>query len=198
MTTNHRRISVVASACVLALFATSVANAKPKAPKPKKKKAPVAAGSKPAAGGGTKNFSCIGANEQRVTERLVTGTVDTNIAVTNVTVTQTHQLIDNTLVEQPVVVLTVANPPGTPDPGSDLIVFRLNERPVASATDVDTLFTQYQFNFHNKLAPGPSFEAGLYFSTLKGIKGPANNEYRWGTVSSLAYSGAYTMKCTYT
>jgi hypothetical protein len=132
-----------------------------------------------------------------VTERIVTGTVTPNIVVTNVTVTQTNQLIDNTLVAQPVVVLVSPNPKVEVDPVTGLFVFRLNERREATAADVDQLLTLYQFNFKPVLPPGPEFEAGLYFDTLKGAAGPAANEYRWTTVSSLAYSGAYGMKCTY-
>jgi hypothetical protein len=145
----------------------------------------------------SRRFSCLGTNEQRVTERLVTGTVNSKIVLTNVSVTQNFQLINNILVEQPVVVLTAANPPGEQDPGSDLIVFRLNERLPATAADVDKLFVTYRFNFKNTLPPGPTFVAGLYFTTHKGTAGPAVNEYRWSLISSLASSGAYSMNCQY-
>ncbi len=184
---------------VIGLGATGV-SARPKATKPKKKPRVTTSREQPKSpppAGASRNFSCIGSNEQRVTERIVSGTVSPKIAVTNVTVTQTHQLIDNALVQKSMVVLTSPNPRGEQDSGSDLIVFRLNERPTATAADVDQLLTLYQFNFKNVLPAGPEFVAGLYFSSYKGVAGPAANEYRWSSIPSLTSSGAYTMKCTY-
>jgi hypothetical protein len=141
-----------------------------------------------------RNFSCIGSGPRRVTERLVTGTVTSNMVLTHVTVTQTHQLINNTLIAQPVVVRESRNPPGRPDPGSDLIVFRLNEEPLATAADVGKFVEVYQFNLRKPLPAGPEFEAGLYFSTSVGVAGPAANEFRWSRVGA---GGAYSMTCRY-
>ncbi len=205
---SRRTIQCFAVVCGLTLLSVSTADAKPKSTKAKKKSrvtttAAPRAGSPTTvkaagAGGGARNFSCKGSGTQLVTERIVTGTVDPSITITNVTVTQTHQLVNNTLVEQPVVVLMSAKPPGTHDPASDLIVFRLNERRTATADDLDKLLTLYQLNFHDVMPPGPTFDAGLYFSTLKGAKGAAANEVVWQTVSSLAYGGAYSLDCKYT
>jgi hypothetical protein len=188
---------------LVALLSTKAASAKPKVTKPKKRSTPttLVAPKTPTAsknGAGARNFSCIGSNTQRVTERVVAGTIDANATVTNVTVTQTVQIIDNVLVEQPVVVLTSPNPVGKHELSSDLIIFQLNELPrVATAADVDRLVTVYLLNIRDVMAPGPTFEEGLYFTTYKGAKGTAANEYKWSLVSSLAYSGAYTLKCTY-
>jgi hypothetical protein len=204
------RSAVTACAVVVLVFcglSGPGADAKPKVTKPKRKarttttarprQVPSTAPSAAAGGGGSRNFSCVGSNSLRVTERQVTGTVNANVLVTNVTVTQTQQLIDNTLVAQPVVVLQSPNPPGEPDPGSDLIVFRLNELPLATATDVDRLLSIYRFNFISPRPAGPTFQSGLYFTTYKGVAGPATNEYRWSLISSLATSGAYSMDCQY-
>jgi hypothetical protein len=142
----------------------------------------------------TRNFSCLGSGPRRVTERMVTGTVTSNLVLTNVTVTQTHQIINNTQIAQPIVVLESRNPPGRPDPGSELIVFRLNEESPATANDVGKFVELYQFNLSKPLPAGPEFEAGLYFSTSVGAAGPARNEFRWSRVGA---GGAYSMKCRY-
>jgi hypothetical protein len=192
---NSSRKCTLVGALVVVLLGLSAgdATAKPKATKPKKKSRVTTTRVRQQ----SRNFSCIGAGTQKITERIVTGTITPSITLSNVAVTQTTQLIDNTLVAQPVVVLLSATPVGEPDVGSDLIVFRLNERREATAADVGQLLTLYQFNVKNVLAPGPEFTAGLYFSTLKGAAGPANNEYRWETVASVTYGGAYSMKCQY-
>jgi hypothetical protein len=199
---THRRKLLTVGVLLVAMLgcSTSSALAQSKATKSKKKKATttrVRAKSAPPKASGARNFSCLGAGSQKLSERMVTGTVTPNITLTQVAVTQTTQLIDNTLVAQPVVVLLSASPVGEPDPGSNLIVFRLNERREATADDVGKLLTLYRFNLLNVLGPGPEFTAGLYFTTLKGAAGPATNEYRWESVPSVVYGGAYSMKCQY-
>ncbi len=133
--------------------------------------------------------------------RVVTGSVTKvggKVVVTNVTVSKTFEMVNNTLVPTNAVDITSANPPGEVDPiGEDLVVFRLNEQPPATAADVDRLLSLYQFNFKTVIPPGPKFTAGLYFRTVTGIAGPGTNEYRWGSVSSLASGGAYSMNCEY-
>ncbi len=92
-----------------------------------------------------------------------------------------------------------ANPVDKHDPVSPLVIFRLNESPPpATAADVDRLVTSYQLNMPDVMPVGPTFEAGLYFSTLKGAAGSLANEYRWEQVTSLVYGGAYSLTCTYT
>ncbi len=194
---KRRSTQAVILMCAVMLMAPT-AMAKPTASKSKKKKTKVVSTAKAkSAAGSSRQFSCLGSGQQRVTERLITGTIDSKLSLTNVTVTRNFQLVDNTLVEQPTVVLRVAKPPSEQDPVSGLIVFRLNERPLATAADVDKLFETYQFNFKNTLPPGPDFEAGLYFTTHIGVAGPAANEYRWSLIASLASGGAYGMKCRY-
>jgi hypothetical protein len=184
---------------VSAVFLVPIeASAKKKIMKAKKK--PVAA-ARPTSSAATRNFSCVGTPNQQVAGRIVTGSVAKvggKIMVTNVTVYKTFELVDNTIVPTNKVDLTSPNPPGELDPiGEDLVVFRLNAEPQATAADVDRLLSIYQFNFKTEIPPGPKFTAGLYFNTLKGVAGPATNEYRWSVISSLAYSGAYTMNCEY-
>jgi hypothetical protein len=181
-----------------ALLAPTEASAKKKTTKAKKK---ATAAAKPSSASAARNFSCVGTPNQQVAGRIVTGTVAKvggKPVVTNVTVSKTFELVDNAIVPTNKVDLTAPNPPGEIDPiGEELVVFRLNEQPQATAADVDRLVSVYQFNFKTEIPPGPKFTAGLYFNTLKGVAGPATNEYRWSLISSLAYSGAYTMNCEY-
>jgi hypothetical protein len=148
-----------------------------------------------------RNFSCVGTPNLQLAGRKVTGTVASvggKVVVTDVTVSKTYELIDNTIVPSTAVDLVAPNPPGELDPvGEELVVFRLNEQPQATAADVDRLLSLYQLNFKRVVPPGPSFTAGLFYRSVKGSAGPATNEYRWSSVSSLAYSGAYTLNCEY-
>jgi hypothetical protein len=181
-----------------ALPAPTEASAKKKTTKAKRK---VVANAKPSSGAAARNFSCVGTPNQQVAGRIVSGTVAKvggKPVVTNVTVSKTFELVDNTIVPTNKVDLTAPNPPGELDPiGEELVVFRLNTAPQATAADVDRLLSIYQFNFPTEIPAGPKFTAGLYFNTLKGVAGPATNEYRWSMISSLAYGGAYSMNCEY-
>jgi hypothetical protein len=198
---TRRKICILTIPFVLLsaiLSAPAEASAKKKTTKGKKKSSAATNGAKSVA---ARNFSCVGTPNQQVAGRVVTGSVAKvggKVVVTNVTVSKLFELVDNAIVATNTVDLTSPNPPGELDPvGEELIVFRLNEQPQATAADVDRLLSLYQFNFKTEIPPGPKFTAGLYFRTLKGIAGPATNEYRWGSVSSLAYGGAYTMNCEY-
>jgi hypothetical protein len=160
-----------------------------------------AAGAAAGAGGGraARSFSCVGSPTLQLQVRTVTGTVDAKFNLTNVSVTQTYQRVGDAIVEQPTVVLTVANPIGKLDPGATpLIVYRLNELAPVTAADVDKVISIYQFNLPTVLPPGPTFEAGLYFKSFVGTAGPLAGELRWSTVASQAAGGAYGMKCQYT
>jgi hypothetical protein len=189
----------IAAVALVAVIA-SPSSARAKGTKKKKKASPVAAATPaPAkAGGATRNFTCVGTPNIQLTWRNVSGTIDAGFNLTNVTVTQIYQKVNEALVEQPTVVLTAPNPTGKEDLSSPLFVYRLNEVPPATAADVDRLLTIYSFNFPNVLPAGPTFKAGLYFNTQKGVAGPLANEYKWSYISSLAYSGAYDMNCQYT
>jgi hypothetical protein len=209
----HTLVTVVVSVLVPAFAmgvapataATSNTSAKAKATKTKKAKKPAVKVTLPnkaapaGAGGGARSFSCVGTPTLQLQARSITGTVDAKLNLTNVTVTQTYQRVGDAIVEQPTVVLTVANPIGKLDPGATpLVVYRLNELPAATAADVDRVISIYQFNLPTELPPGPTFEAGLYFNSFKGTAGPLAGELRWSTVASQAAGGAYGMKCQYT
>jgi hypothetical protein len=209
MNRQKSRLAVVSFGVLACMVVTTAASAKPKTTKSKKKKkavasapavAPVTA-APAAAASATRNFTCLGTPNLQLAGRQVTGTVGTVggvVVVTNVTVSKTYELVNNTMTEKLTVDITSPNPPGELDLGaSGLMVFRLNERPPATAADVDRLLALYQLNFKAVLPPGPNFEAGLYFDTVKGRSGPAVNEYSWAVVSSLAAGGAYGMKCSY-
>jgi hypothetical protein len=186
------------AAFALTLVTSSTATAAKKTTKKKRKAAPVATAAPAKSGGGTRNFSCTGRPNIQLTWRDVSGTVDAKLNLTNVSVTQIYQKVGDALVEQPTVVLTAPNPTSEPDPAQPILIYRLNERPPATAADVDRLLTLYQFNLPNVMPAGPTFKAGLYFSSLKGTAGPLTNEFKWSYISSLASSGLYAMDCTYT
>jgi hypothetical protein len=191
----------------------SSASAKPKAVKKKKKRAPAAVAVAPVAAtpdtapaaapaptpsGGTRNFTCEGRPNLQITWRDVSGTIDAKMNLTNVSVTQIWQKVNDALVERPTVVLTSPNPPGQQDPASPLLVYQLNQAPPATAADVNQLLTIYKLDLPNVQPPGPTFKAGLFFNTQKGVAGPVANEYKWSYVSSLAYSGLFEINCQYT
>jgi hypothetical protein len=194
---RSRTIRCAIAALALVTLIASSAAAKPKSTT-KKKKVPAAAAAPPKASSAARNFLCSGKPNLQLQWRNVSGTVDGALNLTNVGVTQVWQKVGDALVEQPAVVLTSANPKGSPDPVYPLLVYRLNERPTATAADIDRRLTLYQFNLPDKLPAGPTFKAGLYFDTLIGVAGSLTNEYRWSTISSITAGGLFEMDCQYT
>jgi hypothetical protein len=196
---TRRRLCVLVLPLVVLSTALHAAEASAKKKTTKAKKKAGATAKKPSTA--ARNFSCSGTPTLQLQGRKVTGTVASvggKVVVTDVTVSKTYELIDNTITPSTAVDLVAPNPPGELDPiGEELIVFRLNEQPQATAADVDRLLSLYRFNFKAVIPPGPTFDAGLYFRTVKGTAGPAVNQYQWSGVSSQAYGGAYTLNCEY-
>jgi hypothetical protein len=189
----------------LVLLAPAAAESAPKTTKAKKKsKTTTKAVRKksispttPAKLAAPRGFSCQGSGGLQLNERIVTGTVTSNIVVTNVTVTKTHQFINDAIVAQPIVDLVSPNPPGAKVPLYDLIAFELNKLPPATAGDVGKIMSVYRLNFASTLPVGPTFKTGLFFDSWKAAAGPADGQFQWNLIPSVAVTGSYDMDCSY-
>jgi hypothetical protein len=197
---NRRSISVCAP-LVAALFVGSsiTAEAKPKTTRPKKKpKVTTTVTSKQTkpttsvqGSGSVKRFSCQGSGGLPLNERIVTGTVSSNIIVTDVTVTKTHQFIDGEIVAQPLVDLVSTNPPVERSPILEFDSFELNRLPAVTAADAGEIMSVYKLNVPKVLPAGPKLKIGLFFDTWKAT------QTQWDIIASVAVTGAYEMDCSY-
>ena len=143
-----------------------------------------------------RSFSCIGGSNDRITERMITGTVDSQMVLTNVTVTQTYQKVNNAMVQNPVVVLTTPKAVVTfmnSEAMLNRVAFILNELPRATAADVGKFAYTYQFKLPKKLPAGPNFDAWMSYERNKGYEGSAANDQRWYSTDLQAFG----LKCAF-
>jgi hypothetical protein len=146
--------------------------------------------------GAARNFSCIGGGKARITERLVVGTVDSQMTLTNVTVTQTHQKVGGAMVKSSVVVLNTPKSEVTfrnSDAMLDRVGFILNELPRATAADVGRFAFTYDLMLPKKLPAGANFDAWMSYEMKKGYEGSAANDQRWHTTDVQAFG----LKCAF-
>jgi hypothetical protein len=193
MTKVKGNIVAVVAALVLGTFVgASTASAKPKTTRAKKPKV-TKVKTTPKTPASVRRFSCQGSSGLELTERIVTGTVTSDIVVTDVTVTKTHQFIDGAVVAQPIVDIVSANPTVERSPIRPYDSFQLNRLPAVAANGVGEIVSVYKLNFSKVLPTAPTFKVGLFFDTWKALDGPVP----WGIIPSVSVTGAYDMDCTY-